>query len=167
MVMRMNYLKRQELIKNQNNMVYFVCDRGRQIIDIEYAKSFYKAILEGQIKRKLHDNYDDAIEEMNNGFYDDSDYVVVSVDQDEVSIGRLEYKVGDYLYCIKDVIQESTGELRFTKGKRYLSESHHCLTNDGGNTNHKIGPLFASRHFILLKDYRNDRIKKVLKDLLL
>ena len=56
-------------------MKYFVVDRYRQYIDIEYVKKF----LNTKANIKFHNSAKDAFKELHNGFYDDSDYGVFSI----------------------------------------------------------------------------------------
>lgn len=53
--------------------VYFVCDRVRASVDVEYALWFY----DNKQYKKLYDNPQDAQKEINEGFYDDSSVVIV------------------------------------------------------------------------------------------
>jgi hypothetical protein len=56
---------------------YFVCDRLRCTLDLKYIEEFYK---KNKDTINFHDNGEDAREEMHRGFYDDSDYEVIKVE---------------------------------------------------------------------------------------
>ena len=55
---------------------YFVVHRRRRGIDIPYVKEFRR----NTKGIKYHTSFKDASKELNNGFYDDSDYDVFSID---------------------------------------------------------------------------------------
>ena len=57
---------------------YFVVDRYRQYINTNYVKQF----LATKKDIKFHTSLGDALQELHNGFYDDSDYGVFSIDKD-------------------------------------------------------------------------------------
>jgi len=59
---------------------------------------------------------------------------------------ELKYSVGDYLYCIKDVVM-GTGDTQFYQGKVYKSENNNNLTNNSGNKNHGAPGSWAIKHF--------------------
>lgn len=61
--------------EDENGFVgYFVCDRYRNWLNIDYCKKFYK---KGGVK--THKTFKSAYNEMRNGFYDDSEYHVVGI----------------------------------------------------------------------------------------
>lgn len=53
---------------------YFVCHRFRQLLTKEYIQHFIRTE-----SFRLHNTYKKALEEMYNGFYDDSDYAVCEI----------------------------------------------------------------------------------------
>jgi len=57
---------------------YFVVDRYRQYISTDYVKQF----LATERDIKFHTSLESASQELHNGFYDDSDYAVFSIDED-------------------------------------------------------------------------------------
>jgi hypothetical protein len=61
----------------------------------------------------------------------------------------LKYDVGDYLYCIKDVVMDRDcgGNTEFTKGRVYKATSNATLHNNTGNTGHGIPYDFAYKYF--------------------
>lgn len=56
---------------------YFVVDRYRQYIDTNYVKQF----LATEKRIKFHTSLKEASHELHEGFYDDSDYDVFSIDE--------------------------------------------------------------------------------------
>jgi hypothetical protein len=60
---------------------YFVVDRHRRPIDIDYVKEFLK-----QDNIKFHKSFETALDELENGFYDDSDYGVFSVSDNKIIV---------------------------------------------------------------------------------
>lgn len=46
-------------------------------------------------------------------------------------------KVGDVYLCLKDYIMDD-GSIEYTKGKKYLSESKGCITDNGMDTRHSM-----------------------------
>ena len=56
---------------------YFVVDRYRYRIDTSYVKKF----LAKEKNIKFHSSFKEARQEQHNGFYDDSDYGVFSIDE--------------------------------------------------------------------------------------
>lgn len=56
---------------------YFVVDRHRQYIDINYVKLF----LATEKNTKFHNSLEKALHELHSGFYDDSDYGVYSINK--------------------------------------------------------------------------------------
>jgi uncharacterized HAD superfamily protein len=59
---------------------YFVVDRYRQDIDVDYVIDFLKE----ERNIKFHTSLEDALQELHNGFYDDSDYGVFSIINDKI-----------------------------------------------------------------------------------
>jgi len=86
----MKYLRKFN--ESNNDIKYFVCDRFRNGIDLAFAKEFLKNE-KGWNKITMHDNYDDARKELQNGFYDDSDYAVIKIENDIFYIDRREWEV--------------------------------------------------------------------------
>lgn len=69
------------------NTIYFVCDRGRAEITLDYAEEFLEN-KRGWNKIKIHDTYEAARKELVNGFYDDSDYAVIKIEDGIFYIDR-------------------------------------------------------------------------------
>lgn len=72
---------------DSSDTIYFVCHRVRAEINLKYAKEFLED-KRGWNKIKFHDSYNSAREELVNGFYDDSDYDVVKIENGELFISR-------------------------------------------------------------------------------
>jgi len=56
---------------------YFICDRHRCTLDTDFCKNFYKTE-----NPRLYNTFELAKRIMKRGFYDDSDYEVVSLHKD-------------------------------------------------------------------------------------
>lgn len=77
------------------------------------------------------------------------------------------YKVGDYLYCIKDFIND-LGENRFKKDKVYKSENPQCITNESDNKHHQMdynldAGLINSKHGHLSNYFRHATPEEIAK----
>lgn len=59
----------------------------------------------------------------------------------------LEYKIGDYLYCIKNLVMNGTRTVEYTKGKIYISESSQCITDNSKDKNHGMEYNTTSDYF--------------------
>jgi len=81
----MKYIKKFN--ESINSTKYFVCHRFRGSINLSYAKEFLENE-RGWNKITIHDNYEDAKKELDNGFYDDSDYAVIKIENDIFYIKR-------------------------------------------------------------------------------
>lgn len=57
---------------------YFVVDRYRRYIDTNYVRQF----LTTEKNIKFHTSLEEASQELHEGFYDDSDYDVFSIDEE-------------------------------------------------------------------------------------
>lgn len=77
----------KKVISKDSDIKYFVCHRIRNSIDLAYVKEFLKNE-RGWNKITIYDNYQDAREELDAGFYDDSDYAVVKIENDKFYIMR-------------------------------------------------------------------------------
>ena len=77
------------------------------------------------------------------------------------------YKVGDYLYCIKDFVNDH-GETRFKKDKVYKSENPQCITNESDNKHHQMNynldeGMIDSKHGHLSNYFRHATPEEVEK----
>ena len=80
------------MVPNINNFkdmetIYFVCYRERSGITLDYTKEFLEN-KKGWNRIKIHYSYEDSREEVVNGFYDDSDYAVVKIENNIFYIKR-------------------------------------------------------------------------------
>jgi hypothetical protein len=65
-----------------------------------------------------------------------------------VNIGKEVIAVpGRVFLCVKDVIMQKSGEIAYTKGKVYRSESRGNLTDDKGSTDHGAPNEFLAEYF--------------------
>jgi hypothetical protein len=65
-----------------------------------------------------------------------------------VNVGKEVIAVpGRVFLCIKDVIMEGSGEIAYTEGKIYRSESRGNLTDDKGSADHGAPNEFLAKYF--------------------
>lgn len=72
------------------------------------------------------------------------------------------YKVGDYLYCIKDFVMD-LGDTAFKQGKVYKSERNGCITNEKNNQEHFMEYDLGKNHGHISNYFRHATQEEIAK----